>query len=106
MSEMFSSPDIIEMRRQEIAQYQRNIDLYTVMAASLPSEWPAHLAHLKGRKDQHDAIATVENLDDVALVSDLWAHDAAVAALRAETVEMRKSMAILSVLESQNQPLA
>jgi hypothetical protein len=57
------------------------------------------LAHLKGSKNKHADIASVQELDDVLLVSDLWAHDDAVAAIRSETVEMRKAHAIYSVME-------
>lgn len=91
----------LEARRAEVAQYQANIAMYQAIAASLPSEWPTHLEHLKGEKNQHELIATIEDLDDVALVGQLWAHDQAQAAIRAETVEMMKAQAILTVLEAQ-----
>lgn len=91
----------LELRREEVAQYSANIELYENIAAGLPSEWPAHLVHLKGNKDQHNAIAEIESLEDVALVSKLWAHDAATAAIRAEMVEKAKAEAILAVLEAQ-----
>jgi len=90
----------IELREEEIAQYQSNIDLYTSIAAKLPSNWPAKLAHLKNSSNKHSDIATIEDLEDVTLVSDLWAHDEAVAAIRSETVEMRKAMAILEALKA------
>lgn len=88
----------VEIREQEVAQYQTNIDLYTSIAANLPSEWPEHLAYLKGSKNRHADIATVENLDDVLLVGDLWTHDDAVVAIRTETIEMRKAQAILNAI--------
>jgi len=91
----------LEARRAEVAQYQANIDMYKAIAATLPSEWPEYLIQFKGCKDQHAMITGLENLDDVALVSDLWAYDAAQAAIRTETVEMRKAMAILTVMETQ-----
>lgn len=91
----------LEARRAEVAQYEQNIVLYTAIADATPSEWPEHLAHLKNATDRHAAIATVTDLADVELVGDLWAHDAAQAALRAETIELRKSRAILAVLEAQ-----
>jgi hypothetical protein len=90
----------VEYRQEEVAQYQANIDLYTSIEAALPSEWPAHLAHLKGSKNKHSDIAGVEDLNDVLLVSDLWAHDDAVAAIRSETVEMRKAKAILDAIKN------
>lgn len=99
MTESTMTP--LEARTAEVAQYQANIAMYQTMAAALPSEWPSHLLAYKIRKDKHDAIAEIESLEDVELVSDLWAHDAAQAAIRTETVEMRKSQAILTVLQSQ-----
>lgn len=90
----------IQQRIAEVAQYQQNINLYSAIASALPSEWPDHLRHLKGASNKHAAIADLEDLDDVALVSDLWAHDEAVAAIRTETVEMRKAQAILNALQA------
>lgn len=92
----------LEARRLEVAQYEQNIAMYTAIANSLPAEWPEHLAHLKGSSNQHADIATLEDLDDVQLVGDLWAHDQAKAAVRAETIEKRKAEAVLSFLEAQN----
>lgn len=91
----------LEARRAEVAQYEANIAMYTAIANGLPSEWPAHLAHLKGSTNQHADIAGIENLDDVQLVGDLWAYDQAQAAIRAETIEKRKAEAILAFLEAQ-----
>jgi hypothetical protein len=91
----------VELRQEEVAQYQANIDLYTAIASTLPSEWPDHLIQYKGRTDKHEAIAEIEDLEDVVLVSDLWAHDQAVASIRAETVEMRKAQSILNALIAQ-----
>jgi hypothetical protein len=98
MEEIVKTP--LEMRREEVAQYTANIAMYQSIAAGLPSEWPSNLAHLKGSADQHSAIANVDDLEDVALVSKLWAHDAAQAAIRAEMVERAKAEAILAVLEA------
>lgn len=92
----------LEARRAEVAQYEQNIAMYSAIAASLPSQWPEHLIHLKGSTSQHADIATLEDLDDVELVGDLWAHDQAKAAIRAETIEKRKAEAILAFLEAQN----
>jgi hypothetical protein len=93
-------PTPLELRAAEVAQYQANIEMYSAIAATLPSVWPEHLFAYKTRKDKHEAIAEIENLDDVQLVSDLWAYGAAQAAIRSETVEMRKSQAILTFLQS------
>lgn len=91
----------ILMRQQEIAQYQTNIAMYTAIAAATPSEWPSHLAHLKGVKNRHEEISRIESLDDVELVGDLWTHDDAAAAIRSETIEMKKAQAILAALQLQ-----
>ena len=98
-----TTPEItpLESRRLEVAQYEQNIAMYKAIASSLPGEWPQRLIHLKGSSNQHADIATLEDLEDVELVSDLWAHDQATAAIRAETVEKRKAEAILAFLETQ-----
>jgi hypothetical protein len=92
--------DPIAFREQEIAQYEANIALYTSMAAALPSEWPDHLAQFKGSTEKHLDVAKVSDMTDVELLSDLWAHDDAQAAIRAETVEKRKAEAILAALKA------
>lgn len=101
---MTTSPDApldpITLREDEVAQYQANVDLYTVMTENLPSEWPEHLAHLKDAPDTHAAIAGVEDLADVTLVAQLWAHDQAQAAIRAEMVEQAKAQAILDAMKA------
>ena len=93
----------LQLRQQEVAQYEANIQMYTAIANALPSEWPEHLAHLKSSANRHEAVAVIEDLEDVALLSDLWAHDSAKAAIRAEMVELAKAKAILTVLEAQAQ---
>lgn len=91
----------LQARIAEVAEYQNGIDLYTSIANSLPSEWPTHLVHLKGSTDKHNAIAGIERLSDVELVSKLWAHDDAQAAIRANFVEKTKAEAILAVMQAQ-----
>jgi len=90
--------DPIKSRQDEIAQYEQNIATYTAIAAATPSEWPAHLLNYKGSKNKHEVIASIEDLADVELLSDLWAHEDAKAAIRTETLEKRKAEAILSGL--------
>jgi len=85
----------LEIRQQEVEQYEKNIQLFTSIAAGLPSVWPSHLEHLKGEKNHHEAIAKIENLDDVALVGQLWAYDSAQASIRSEMIEKAKAEAIL-----------
>lgn len=91
----------LQARIAEVAEYENGIALYTSIANSLPSEWPSHLAHLKGSTDKHNAIASIESLSDVELVSKLWAHDDAQAAIRANYVEKSKAQAILTVMQAQ-----
>jgi len=90
--------DPIKARQDEIAQYELNIATYTSIAANTPSEWPANLAQHKGAKNKHEVIATIEDLADVELLSDLWANEEAKAAIRTETLEKRKAEAILATL--------
>lgn len=90
----------LQARVAEVAQYEANIAMYTTMLASLPTEYPAHLAQYKGVTDKHAVIGTIENLDDVILLSDLWAADDCRKAIRTETLEKRKAEAILAVLQA------
>lgn len=93
--------DPIASREAEIAQYEQNIAIYTAIASALPNEWPEHLLQYKGSKSKHEDISKVEDLDDVVLLSDLWAYDDAQAAIRTETLEKRKAEAILIALKAQ-----
>ena len=90
--------DPIKSRQDEIAQYEQNIATYKAIEAATPGEWPSHLLTHKGAKNKHEVIATIEDLSDVELLSDLWAHDDAKAAIRTETLEKRKAEAILAAL--------
>lgn len=91
----------LEARRKEVAQYEQNIAMYKQILESLPTEWPAHLEQYRNTSNQHKAIAQIEDMDDVELVSKLWNADGCKAAIRSETVELTKSRNILAVLESQ-----
>jgi hypothetical protein len=91
----------LEARRAEVAQYQSNIDTFTAIIATLPSELPERLQGFRPRTDRHAAAAEIENLDDVALLSDVWFFDELKGRVRSETVEMRKAAAILAALEAQ-----
>jgi hypothetical protein len=90
----------LEIRIAEVAQYQANIVMYTSMLANLPTEYPAHLEQYKNTIDKHAVISTIEDLDDVLLLSDLWAADDCRKAIRTETLEMRKAQAILAALNA------
>ena len=91
----------VQHREQEVAQYEANIAMYKAIAESLPAEWPERLLKFKGIENRHTVIAEVEDLDDVELLADLWAHDDALAAVRSEMVERAKSRAILEALKLQ-----
>lgn len=91
----------LEMRQQEVAQYEANIAMYKTIIQSLPSEWPEHLLQYRNTDNKHKTSAEISDLDDVALVSQLWYADECKAAIRSETVEMTKAKAILAVLEIQ-----
>jgi hypothetical protein len=100
MTETTPEKTELEVRQEEVNQYQKNIELYTSIAAGLPSEWPSHLEHLKGEKGQHAAIAKIENLSDVELVGKLWAYEAAQASIRSEMIEKAKAEAILKAMKA------
>jgi hypothetical protein len=91
----------LEARRLEVAQYDANIAMYQAILATLPTEWPARLEQYRGTKNEHEAAAKVEDLDDVTLLSQLFYADRCRAAIRTETLERTKAAAILAVLEAQ-----
>ena len=91
----------LQSRRAEVAQYDANIAMYDAILAALPSEWPEHLAHFKGRKDHHAAAAEVADMADVELLSQLLYREQCEASIRAEKLERTKAAAILAVLEAQ-----
>jgi hypothetical protein len=97
MAEQIITP--LQARIAEVAQYQANIQMYTSMLANLPTEWPSRLIEYKDATNKHEVIGKVEDLDDVELLSDLWAADDCRKAIRTETLEMRKAQAILTVLQ-------
>jgi hypothetical protein len=100
MTEITPEKTPLELRQDEVNQYQKNIELYTSIAAGLPSEWPSHLEHLKGEKNQHEAISKIENLADVLLVGNLWAYESAQASIRSEMIEKAKAEAILKAMKA------
>jgi hypothetical protein len=91
----------LEARRQEVDQYQANIDMYQTLLDTLPSEWPDRLAQHRGRTDHQQAAAEVDSLEDVALLGDLLFREQCEGSIRAELVEQRKAAAILAVLQAQ-----
>ena len=92
--------DPIKAREEEVAQYDANIALYKSIYADLPKEWPARLEGFKGRKDHQEAVAEVDDLDDVELLAKLLYMEQVKAAIRAETLERTKAAAILAALKA------
>ena len=90
----------IQARQAEVTQYETNIAMYTAIIATLPTEWPTRLLDYRNAADKHLVIASVDDMEDVNLLSQLWYADQCYAAIRSETVEMNKSKAILTVLQS------
>lgn len=90
----------LQAREAEVAQYEQNIAMYKVMLAGLPTEWPARLLEYREVTNKHEVIGKIQDLDDVELLSDLWAADDCVRAIRTETLEKRKSEAILLALKA------
>ena len=95
-----TQPTAIESRQLEVAQYQQNIAMYEAMLASLPSEWPERLVQYKAVENRHNAVAEIEDLADVTLVSKLWYAEDCKKFIRTETVEMIKSQTILETLQA------
>lgn len=94
------SQDLIDAREAEVAQYDQNIAIYETIYAALPKEWPARLEQFKGRKDHQQAVAEVDDLDDVDLLAQLLYSEQVRAAIRAEKLERTKAAAILAALKA------
>lgn len=94
--------EILQMRRNEVAQYDANIAMYKAILATLPTEWPERLVQFKGATDEHAVAAQIEDLDDVLLLSQLLYADRCYASIRTEMIERTKAASILAVLEAQN----
>jgi hypothetical protein len=92
--------DPVQSRRDEVAQYQANIDMYQSILTQLPTEWPERLAGFKGRTDHQKAVTEVPDAADVPLLADLLFREQCENAVRTETLEQRKAAAILAALES------
>lgn len=95
--------DPIAMRRAEIASYASNIAMYQSIISTLPTEWPEHLLAYKSVSNLHDVIEQIEDMDDVALVSQLHYAEQCRRSIRSEMIEMTKAQSILAALEAQAQ---
>ena len=87
-------------REQEISHYQINIDNYTVMLASLPTDdWPAEIAPYQGA----DVSVLPHDMPEetVSLISDYQYRDRLRALLRTEKIEQNKVVRLLSALKAQ-----
>lgn len=90
----------IEQRKQEIAGYQINIDNYTLMIKKIKGDWCDETAMYKGLDTQKLA-AAISDEQKLLHVADLNFRDALSVTLRAERIEQRKAILILSVLQDQ-----
>ena len=97
MSEMQYDP--IEARREEVAQYDANIEMYQTILATLPTTWPDNLLEYRNPKKPHEAIDQVP-ADRVQEISELWYADELRHLMRTETLERTKAASILAALEA------
>ena len=91
-----------QMRQQEVAQYQSNIDTYSAILATLDTALPEHLEPYRTRTDKHQAITEIADLDDVQTLSNVWFAQELHGRIRSEMLEQSKARAILAVLEAQS----
>jgi hypothetical protein len=87
----------IEMREQEVYQYQTNINNYTAMlAACIQDLWPQHLLQYRGLgRDQ--LAASIADDDDLDLASQLAFRDELKFRIRSEKMECNKSRMMLDI---------
>ena len=89
----------VELRRDEVAQYDHNIAVLNAVLASLPQEWPDDLVKYRHPKKSHETVADVPD-DRVDEVAELWFADETRHRIKTEKVERAKAAAILAVEES------
>lgn len=90
----------IEMRENEVYQYQTNINNYTAMLAScITDPWPAHLMPYRGMGRDQLAQA-IESDDDLDLASQLAFRDELKLRIRSEKMECNKSKMMLATAVS------
>jgi hypothetical protein len=97
-----TTPEVVitalQARQSEVAQYEANIAMFTGLLAGLPTVWPERLLPFRNSTNQHESINQVDDLKDVELLADLWFADECYKSIRTETLEKRKSEAILNTL--------
>lgn len=96
-----NEPTPVDLRRSEVAQYDANIAMYEAILTTLPTEWPAELEQYRNPSNEHAVAASIDDLNDLTLVSQLWYADSVRKSIRSEMVERTKAAAILAVLEAQ-----
>lgn len=96
---MPASPEIIQAREAEVAQYDANIALYEAIIADLPDAWPAKLVEFKGRRDHQQAITECDPAD-VDLLSQLLYREQCENLIRTERLERTKAAAILRAIKA------
>lgn len=90
----------IEMREQEVYQYQINVNNFESMIASLgnlPVVWPAHLVRYKGLT-RDEMAAQIEDDADLEIASGLAFRDELRMRVRSEKMEQRKAKMVLDTL--------
>lgn len=86
----------IEMREQEVYQYQTNINNYTAMLAScIQDPWPQRLIPYRGMERDQLAQAIADD-DDLDLASQLAFRDELRLRIRSEKIECNKSRMMLA----------
>jgi hypothetical protein len=86
----------IEMREQEVYQYQTNINNYTAMlAACITDPWPQRLLPYRGMGRDQLAQAIADD-DDLDLASQLAFRDELRLRIRSEKMECNKSRMMLA----------
>jgi predicted subunit of tRNA(5-methylaminomethyl-2-thiouridylate) methyltransferase len=94
---------LLELRREEVAQYGANIAMHEAILLSLPTEWPEDLVEYRNPADPHKAIDFVPE-DRVEEVAKLWFADETRHCLKTEKLERAKAAAILAVMEAVDGP--
>ena len=90
----------IERRKDEIKDYQVNIDNYTRMIDKLPARWPTEMLQFRG-KEVADIAASALSEQDMMLAGDLIFRAKLKITLASEKLEQRKTILICNVLEEQ-----
>jgi len=85
-----------QVREVEVNAYKKNMDIYTILLATLDGDWDADLVHLKAM-DQHEAARQCP-MDRLARLAVLQQFDQVTNLLKTETIEHAKATAILNIL--------